>query len=44
MSIEAISEPVEKLLKQVFRGNEPGWPGESDAFVTSFLEGLDYHA
>ena len=43
MSVEAISESTESLLKQVFKGNEPGWTGESDASVASFLNGLNFH-
>jgi len=43
MSVETISEPVETLLKQVFKGDEPDWPEEDDAFPATFLDSINSH-
>jgi len=43
MSVEAISESTETLLKQVFKGDEPGWPDEDDAFPGTFLDSINFH-
>ena len=43
MSVEAISESAETLLKQVFKGDEPDWPEEDDAFQGTFLDSINFH-
>ena len=43
MSVESVSASVETLLKQIFKGDDPGWTGESDASIASFLDGLNFH-
>ena len=43
MSVETISDPVETLLKQIFKGDDPSWTGASDVTVDSFLDALNSH-
>jgi len=43
MSVESVSASVETLLKQIFKGDDPGWTGASDVTVDSFLDGLNFH-
>jgi len=42
MPVEAISEPVETLLKQVFKGDEPDWSGD-DTVQDTFLDSINFH-
>ena len=43
MSVESVSESVETLLKQIFKGADPCWTEGGDASVASFLDGLNFH-
>jgi len=43
MSVEAISEPVETLLKQVFRGEDHDWPVDNSASNDAFLGAIKFH-
>lgn len=43
MSVEAVSESVERLLKQIFKGDDSDWPGENAASSDAFLDAINFH-